>query len=196
MCGICRKAKKRTFMSLKHVLLVVLKKQKATGYGIAKWFDGPLGYFWNTSHQRVYRALAKLHEDGWVEFEVVPQQGKPDKKVYELTHRGEEELDKWMRAPLKPPEINEPFLVKLFSGEQNYVSSMADELEQQLVFHRKMLDEYRSVEQQFFADEANLSNEMQLMYLTLKRGLGYQQHCIDWSLHALNVLAQIKAKAG
>ena len=31
----------------------------------------------------MYRALATLHKDGWVDYEVVQQDDKPDKKVYE-----------------------------------------------------------------------------------------------------------------
>lgn len=181
-------------MSLKHVLLVVLKKEKTTGYGIAKWFDGPLGHFWDTSHQRVYRALAKLHADGWVDYQVVEQDGKPDKKVYQLTALGEQELHKWMQTPLRMPVINEAFLVKLYAADLSYVSDLAQELELRLQQHRQLLEEYQAVEKQFF-DSDSLSAEMALMYLTLKRGLGYQQHCIDWSVHALGVLDQIKEKA-
>lgn len=180
-------------MSLKHVLLVVLKKEKSTGYGIAKWFDGPLGYFWDTSHQRVYRALAKLHEDGWVNFQVVLQQGKPDKKVYELTDLGEQELHKWMQKPLKPPIINEGFLVKLFSAELSYVPDLLSELALQLEHHQALLKEYQAVEQEFFSQKP-LSPQMAMMHLTLKRGLGYQQHCIGWSVQAMEVLAEIQGK--
>ncbi|HAG93244.1 MAG: PadR family transcriptional regulator [Pseudomonadales bacterium] len=177
-------------MSLKHVLLMVLKKQSATGYGITKWFDGPLGYFWDTSHQRVYRALAKLHEDGWVSFEVVPQHGRPDKKVYAITPLGEQILDGWMRKPLPLPKVNEPFLVKLFAADTKYLGVLIDEANQRLEEHRAVLEDYRLVEETYFS-AGQLSAEQQLMYLTLRRGQLYEESSIQWISEALSVLVDL-----
>ena len=177
-------------MSLKHVLLMVLKKQSATGYGINKWFDGPLGYFWDTSHQRVYRALAKLDEDGWVEFEVVPQQGKPDKKVYRITELGEQALDGWMRKPLPLPKPNEPFLVKLFSGDTAYLSSLIEEVKGRLAAHDATLEDYRNVEKLYFS-EPELSAELRMMHLTLRRGLLFEESSRQWAEEALSVLTDL-----
>lgn len=177
-------------MSLKHVLLMVLKKQSATGYGIAKWFDGPLGYFWDTSHQRVYRALAKLHEDGWVSFEVVPQDGRPDKKVYEITPLGEQVLDGWMRKPLPLPKVNEPFLVKLFAADTDYLEPLIDEANQRLEEHSALLEDYKVVEQTYFAG-SELTPQQRLMFLTLRRGQLYEESNIQWIREALSVLMNL-----
>ncbi|AUM14276.1 hypothetical protein Kalk_18415 [Ketobacter alkanivorans] len=180
----------RSFMSLKHVLLMVLKKQSATGYGITKWFDGPLGYFWDTSHQRVYRALAKLHEDGWVRFDVVPQQGKPDKKVYEVTPLGEKALNDWMLKPLPLPQVNEPYLVKLFSADLRYIDALIAEARARLADHEALLADYQKVEQMYFADSEQ-TPEQRIMYLTLKRGLIYEEGNIRWASEALATLTKI-----
>lgn len=177
-------------MSLKHVLLMVLKKQSATGYGITKWFDGPLGYFWDTSHQRVYRALAKLHEDGWVRFEVVPQQGKPDKKVYEITELGDKALNDWMLKPLQLPRVNEPFLVKLFGTDLTYIEPLIAEARQRLEEHKALLQDYLQVEKTYFSTP-KLTPEQRMMYLTLKRGLIYEQGNIRWASEALAELTEI-----
>ncbi len=178
-------------MSLRHVLLVVLKKQKASGYGITKWFDGPLGYFWDTSHQRVYRALAKLYEDGWVDFERVHQQDKPDKKVYQITALGEQALRRWMATPLKPPVINDGLLVKLFAAQQDMVDTLIRELELQQEEHGRLLQEYRQVEQHYFSPPVT-EPEQRMMYLTLKRGLVYEQGALEWVAEALDVLKDLR----
>lgn len=177
-------------MSLKHVLLMVLKKQSATGYGINKWFDGPLGYFWDTSHQRVYRALAKLDEDGWVRFDVVPQQGKPDKKVYQITELGEQALDQWMRKPLPLPKVNESFLVKLFAADTGYLQPLMDEAKQRLIKHKELLAAYRQVESQYFA-APELTPELRMMYLTLRRGILFEESSVQWAEEALAVLTDL-----
>lgn len=182
-------------MSLRHVLLVVLKKQNASGYGITKWFDGPLGYFWDTSHQRVYRALATLYEDGWVDFEWVHQDDKPDKKVYRITPQGEQALQQWLATPLKPPVINDGFLVKLFAGQQDSVDGLILELQAQQQEHERLLQEYRQVEAQYFAPPV-IDPEQRMMYLTLKRGLIYEQGALEWVQQALEVLQDLRETHG
>lgn len=183
-------------MSLKHVLLVVLSKQPSTGYEITKWFDGPLGYFWNTSHQRVYRALATLHDDGWVAFEVVHQSDKPDKKIYQITEQGLEALKSWLTKPLKPTPINESFLVKLFAFEHADPVLLRKELQSQLEEFRDLLQTYQRIEQQFFPAGFTGDAAQDMMYLTLRRGLYYQQSNIQWGEEALRVMNGIVARAG
>lgn len=178
-------------MSLRHVLLVVLKKQKSSGYGITKWFDGPLGYFWDTSHQRVYRALATLYEDGWVDYEWVHQDDKPDKKIYQITPVGEKALQDWMATPLKPPVINDGFLVKLFAAQRDTVNLLFHELTLQKEEHARLLEEYRLVEQQFFAPPVT-EPEQRMMYLTLRRGLIHEQASLQWAQEALEVLQDLR----
>ena len=104
-------------MSLKHVILVVLKKGSASGYEINQTFEGPLGIYWSTSHQRDYRALAALSKEGWVSFESQTQSGKPDKKVYDITPEGEQQLLQWLLEYQQPSPINESLQVKLFAGD-------------------------------------------------------------------------------
>ncbi len=175
-------------MSLKHVLLVVLKKKKSTGYEITKWFDGPLGYFWNTSHQRVYRALATLHKDGWVRYELVRQTDKPDKKVYELTEQGEAALQKWLKTPLKIPPINEPFLVKLFAGKDADPKVLHEELSRHYEEYVAIQEEYKKIEQQYFPDGFTDDAANNMMYLTLRRGFYHQEATLKWAEEALAVL--------
>lgn len=175
-------------MSLKHVLLVVLKKRNSTGYEIAKWFDGPLGHFWNTSHQRVYRALATLHKDGWVDFEEIKQDDKPNKKVYELTEVGEDALRKWLDTPLKPQPINEAFLVKLFAGQEADRKILYDELLSQFEEHESLIETYKKIEQEYFPSGFTGDAENDMMYLTLRRGFYHEEACLGWTKEAISVL--------
>lgn len=180
-------------MSLKHVLLVVLKKRKSTGYEIAKWFDGPLGYFWNTSHQRVYRALATLHKDGWVDYHVVTQEDKPDKKVYELTDSGLEALRRWLETPLKPQPINEAFLVKLFAGEDADRKLLHDELLRQYEEHESLIKTYQKIEGEYFPKGFTGEPENDMMYLTLRRGFYHEEACLAWVKEAIKVLENLNS---
>lgn len=181
-------------MSLRYALLVVLDKQDATGYGITKWFDGPLGYFWNTSHQRVYRALATLYEDGLVDFEVVHQTDKPDKKVYRITPGGRTALREWLATPAKPAVFNDAFLVKLFAGRLDSVEELLQELAFHIKEHERLLEAFRAVEQKYFAGPVT-DPEQRMMYLTLKRGFYYEEGSLKWAREAQDVLQDLRDKA-
>ena len=83
-------------MSLSHAILTALLDEDLTGYALAKQFDVSLGFFWQASHQQIYRELKGLHLAGNVNVMEVPQHGKPDKRVYSLTNQGRQMLDSWI----------------------------------------------------------------------------------------------------
>ena len=65
-------------MSLKYVVLSLLNRQPQTGYEIVRSFDSSVGYFWQASHQQVYRELSALADSRQVRFKQVKQTDKPD----------------------------------------------------------------------------------------------------------------------
>jgi hypothetical protein len=44
----------------------------------------------------------------------VPQKGRPAKKVYRITERGQQELQGWLRQPPAADQIRREFLLKLY----------------------------------------------------------------------------------
>jgi PadR family transcriptional regulator, regulatory protein AphA len=103
-------------MALRETILTVLAHRKRTGYEIAQDFDKVMSYMWSASHQQIYRELARLHSDGCVVFTVIPQKGKPDKKVYGISKLGRAELKRWVASPTPVPRTQNEFLVKLLAG--------------------------------------------------------------------------------
>ena len=172
-------------MSLKHVILVVIKKAESTGYEITKQFEGPLGHFWTTSHQRVYRALATLYKDGWVDFTAVKQAGKPNKKVYRLTDTGDKKLNNWLRTPQKPTPVNRSFLVKLYAGKHAPISPLINELQIEYEKNAHQHKELVHIEKMFFPRPDELSREDCLQYLTLRSGITIIESLMRWSEEAL-----------
>ena len=177
-------------MSLKHVILVVLEKGSASGYEINQTFEGPLGIYWNTSHQRVYRALATLAKDGWVSFELHSQSGKPDKKVYDITPEGNRELLQWLVEfqPVSP--INESLQVKLFAGEICPTESLLQQIRTLQQGHQQKLAGYQ-------ADADRIKDVIDQMgvddrrgYLTLRKGILMEQARLSWCDEAIMMLEQ------
>ncbi|MBT9544368.1 MAG: PadR family transcriptional regulator [Candidatus Sericytochromatia bacterium] len=167
-------------MSLSHALLAALSQQCATGYELAQHFDGCLGHFWKASHQQIYRDLAKLEAQGQVQHEVMPQVGKPERKLYQITPLGLGELQRWIASPADPSPIRDALLVKLYAGNCVEPAVLLAELAQQRAQHANRLEMYQAIESQYFADPASLAYAQRLIWLTLQAGLMYEQQRLAW----------------
>ncbi|MFD9950359.1 PadR family transcriptional regulator [Nonomuraea sp. NPDC059023] len=90
-------------MRFEYVLLALLAGRPFSGYDLRKWLEVE-GQFVRSRahHSQIYRLLARMVADGWVEFEVDPREGRPDAKVYRLTPHGERVLLEWVRSPYEP----------------------------------------------------------------------------------------------
>jgi DNA-binding PadR family transcriptional regulator len=53
-------------MSLAHVLLTSLLEKPSTGFDLARRFDRSMGFFWNATHQQIYRELNGMLKKGWI----------------------------------------------------------------------------------------------------------------------------------
>jgi DNA-binding PadR family transcriptional regulator len=70
--------------------------------------------FWQAKHSQIYPLLAELEKDGHVQFELVEQTNKPDKKVYSITNTGEAAVRQWLSEPTADPITRDEFTLKLY----------------------------------------------------------------------------------
>jgi DNA-binding PadR family transcriptional regulator len=181
-------------MSLAHAILSFLSDHACSGYDLAKNFDGSVGFFWNASHQQIYRELTKLESLGWISYETVAQAGKPDKKLYRMTETGLKELMEWISQPSKLTPIKEELLVKIYAGQYVSPAVILKHLEQHLLSHQERLATYQAIRQQHFQNPEALPQASKFRYLTLLSGLHYEQGQIDWCVEAIAFLrAQVAA---
>ncbi|MBD2119922.1 PadR family transcriptional regulator [Trichocoleus sp. FACHB-262] len=176
-------------MSLAHAILVLLTDCPQSGYDLAKQFDGSVGFFWQASHQQIYRELGKLEAQQWVEVEAIAQAGRPDKKLYHVTELGKQQLINWMGQASDPSPTREALLVKMFSGNLVPRAVILQELERRRDLHAKQLAFYRSIEEQHFANPQALPIEAQFRYLTLRKGIGYEADWLAWCEEAMQLLS-------
>lgn len=175
-------------MSLAHAILVLLTDCPQSGYDLAKQFDGSVGFFWQASHQQIYRELAKLEAQQWLEAEAIAQVGRPDKKLYHVTELGKQHLVNWMQQPCDLSSTKEALLIKMFAGTLVPREVMVQELERHRDLHAKQLAIYRSIEQRF-THPSELPVAEQFRYLTLRKGIGYETNWVAWCDEALQLLS-------
>jgi DNA-binding PadR family transcriptional regulator len=176
-------------MSLAHAILVLLNNCPQSGYDLAKQFDGSVGFFWQASHQQIYRELAKLEAQQWLEAEAIAQTGRPDKKLYHVTELGQQQLIHWMQQPCDLSPTKEALLVKMFAGPLVPREVMVQELERHRDLHAQQLALYRDIEQQHFPHPSELPVAEQFRYLTLRKGIGYETDWLTWCEEAIALLS-------
>jgi len=101
-------------MDVKTVCLGMLTDGDASGYDMKKCFESSFGHFFPAGFGSIYPALATLARNGLVEFEHIPQDGKPDRKVYSITEKGREELMQGLDNPNPTHKIRSEFLASLW----------------------------------------------------------------------------------
>lgn len=175
-------------MALAHTILSLLSEGSLSGYDVSKRFDEGIGCYWQASQQQVYRELGKIERQGWADFETIPQEGKPNKKVYRITEQGWQELVRWYVEPSEPTRIREDLLVKVRFGYKMPREVLLKELQHRRQMHLDQLSFYKEKEDHF-KSMSNPSIDMQFKYLTLQRGISYEVNWIDWCDSVLSFLA-------
>lgn len=134
-------------MSLKHILLGILQQPKS-GYDIKKMFDEVFSNFWAAELSQIYPQLRKLKEQGLLTVESVPSDKGPDKKLYEVTPAGQQELVKWLaEGPITNTEKLAYLAQTFFLGALPDDEARIDFLEQ-LHAHMKQWHEHLVLIQQ------------------------------------------------
>ena len=175
-------------MSLTYAILAILTDRPASGYDIAKRFDSSVGFFWQASHQQIYRELNKLETKNWILAETITQESRPNKKLYSLTEIGKVKIIEWIAKPGRVSPHKEEVLVKLFAGSLVTPKILLRELERHRNLHRRQLEIYKGIAQENFPQPHQLSFAHKCQYLTLRQGIRYEENYIGWCEEAMEFL--------
>ncbi len=100
-------------MDVKTVCLGMLTEGEASGYDLKKEFESSFGHFFAAGYGSIYPALSALARDGLVECRHIPQEGKPDRKVYKITQAGREHLLAALQNPCPSHKVRSEFLATM-----------------------------------------------------------------------------------
>ena len=79
------------------LILAMLRQGPRHGYEIKKDIDRALGGMVTLNNKTLYLALKHFEESGAVTRQVIPQEGKPNRHLYQLTERGIELLQAYLQ---------------------------------------------------------------------------------------------------
>lgn len=175
-------------MSLPHALLTSLMEHPCSGLDLAQRFDRSIGYFWHATHQQIYRELGRLEQAGWVES-FPAESGRGGKKLYQVLPAGRDELKRWAAEAQDPRPMRDELMLKLRAEALIGPTTIADDIGRRLVMHRDKLALYRKLESRDFP-AGELSREKKVQHLVLSAGIMFEALWVEWSEHALQVLAE------
>lgn len=168
-------------MALEHALLVALSEQPASGLELAKRFGRSIGFFWQATHQQIYKVLARMEGDRWVTVTAVVQSGRPDKKVYAVSPVGREVLSAWLGEPTSTQGLRSDLAVKLRGASfATDPSAVLDVVRANLADHSTRLDHYRQLLKRDYPTPDSLSGPALDQYLVLRGGIRLEEFWIEW----------------
>lgn len=176
-------------MALEHAILVSLAERASTGYDLARRFDRSIGQFWTATHQQVYKVLARMEGNGWLAATHVAQEGRPDKKVYDLTAAGRAELADWIDRPADPEATRSDLAVKIRGASYGDPAAVADEVCRHRAMHADRLEFYLANEKREFPDPSALTGHRLHQWLVLRGGINLERGMIDWFDEVIAVLS-------
>jgi DNA-binding PadR family transcriptional regulator len=167
-------------MSTPHAILIALLEKPSSGYDLARRFDRAIGYFWQATHQQIYRELGRMVEAGWVAVIEDETGAATRKKVYCALPVGRDEVVRWVReTPLGPDDRN-AFLLKLRADAVVGPLGLGEELLGLIEENRARLELYRQIEQRDFS-APSLTRGQLVQYAILKAGIRSQEMWLEWA---------------
>lgn len=181
-------------MSLKYTLLAFLNYGPMTGYELKKHMDNSTQFFWYAALSQIYPALKAMENEGLVESEVEPQEGRPDKKIYAIAKAGRTALLDWLTEPMDELlPMKRPALLKLFFSGVLDKETILDHLRRQLDLHRAQLARYEQETAAYIERtiaETGLIREGALWELVRQFGEEHECTYIRWLEQAIETVEQ------
>jgi len=175
-------------VALEHAILVSLAERSASGYDLTRRFDKSIGHFWTASHQQIYKVLGRMETAGLVASTAVPQDGRPDKKVYAITGDGHEALRDWSRKPSPTETARSDFAVKLRGLPYGDRDAILADVGRRAETHRERLAYYRADEARTFPDVAALDETQRAQYAVLRGGILLEEAGLAWCEEIVGLL--------
>jgi PadR family transcriptional regulator, regulatory protein AphA len=179
-------------MSLEFAILGFLNYHPYSGYDLKKIFDTSVRHFWPADQSQIYRTLTRLTEQGFAEMEKVPQEDRPDRKVYRITQAGRQDLMSWLAGPTPTGEPRSAQLIQVFFAGQLSDQQVLAKFEQVADMLRAILSLYEQVPAQIEPYNLEIASPREHFFwlLTLDEGIRSIHATLGW---AENVIELIKS---
>jgi DNA-binding PadR family transcriptional regulator len=179
-------------VSLRDAVLAALLEGEYSGYDLAKSFDASVANFWMATPQQLYRELDRLAEQGLIQARVVHQERRPNKRVYSLTDAGRDAIREFTSRAPKPCVIRDELAVKVLAADAGNAQAVREFILERLRWATAKLQRYERFRTRLLdgrTEEEYLARAERVgPYLTLLRGISFEQENIRWAERVLTVI--------
>ncbi len=178
-------------MALRYAIMTALLEDELSGYDLARSFDISLGFFWQASHQQIYRELRNLSDRTWVSHRAEQQKGRPERHLYSLTPKGRAALDEWVleNDRMRLQETKDEFYIKLYNLSPDSIDYLADRLAARRSAMMERLYLYERIRRRHYDNPSKLPLRRKGVYLALLGGIMQGKQYLAWCDEALAMLA-------
>ncbi|WP_251360073.1 PadR family transcriptional regulator [Kangiella sp. TOML190] len=179
-------------MSLQHILLGILQEPKS-GYDVKKMFDEIFSNFWSAELSQIYPQLKKLADKGKLSiFEEASNKG-PNKKVYQTTQQGIEDLVAWIEQGPAVHTERHAYLAQTFflnsldatEKKLEFMQSLHQEMQQ---WHQQLSHTLEQAKKETDNFPYDLPDEQFYPLLTLMMGVKKVGAIVDWCQEATELI--------
>ncbi len=178
----------------RYALLGVLSLGPQTGYDIKKFVEATIGHFWSESYGQIYPILRKLVEEGLATVSTRVQDGRPNKKIYNITELGRGQLHQWQAEPTTVSAMRSELLLKLFFGRQIPTTHNVKQVESYRKQLLKLNSYYTHVYEQFNRVD-NMNPDDIYWKITLRSGMINSEATTRWCDETLIRLRELETSA-
>ena len=179
-------------VSLRDAVLAALLEGEASGYDLAKGFDASVANFWMATPQQLYRELERLADQGLIQARVVHQERRPNKRMFSLTDAGRDAIRQFTARAPKPSVIRDELAVKVLAADAGDARAVRDFMVERLQWAEAKLQRYERMRARMLdgrSEEEYLAQTERVgPYLTLLRGISFEEENIRWAERAQTII--------
>jgi DNA-binding PadR family transcriptional regulator len=179
-------------MSLRDAVLAALLEGESSGYDLAKDFDASVANFWPATPQQLYRELDRMAEQGLIQARIVEQERRPNKRMFSLTEAGRDAIRQFTAMAPKPSVIRDELLVKVQASDAGDLEAVRGFIHERLEWAVAKVQRYERLRVRMLdgrsEDEYLAGSERVGPYLTLMRGISFEEENIRWAERALGIV--------
>ena len=176
--------------TLKYAILGLINREPMTGYDITKEFnDRTLANFWYAKHSQIYPELNKLISESLVEYEIIIQGERMEKKLYSITDKGKSELTAWLvrEEPLPVPP-KDTFRLRLYFSEQMPEGGFKRQISSQVKKHVVKLSHLEDLLEKEYPDVPEFGSRDFGDYIVLENAIIREKSTIEWLMKCLSYI--------
>lgn len=180
-------------MPLSHAILGFLEYRPMSGYDLKKFLDQSVAHFWSATQSHIYKAMERLESEGMVSSQVIQQEGKPNRKQYQITDAGRTELRRWLSTPLPVEGPRAAWLIQVFFAHNLANEEIANLFEKRIECLRTYLSKCQLAQKNIDDNykRVGVKRLHSLWQLTLDYGIDHYENEISWLEKTLPVVRKL-----